>query len=380
MKQIVFLTLTLMVLSVASVNAQVRIGGTDNPHTSAVLDLNANDVEDGDLGLALPRVALGGLSGDDAQLNGAAPAPGTVVYNTNPTTGGTTGLYVWNGSQWIYLNSPATASPITTVQVGIDVGNASSDSYSLDATTSFGIDTIYRGIEVPLQLTLTPDNAVATDFGWSAAGAGVKITPDGKVTGNYNGGITVRATSPNGVFGEKRLVVKNSGLPVKYPIGSNEYYTFDYNGKIWMIENLKEVVENVDYRTTYNSIADGEISDGTSIEPAAGERGYYYLTTNPMIDPCPAEWHLPSVSEAESLVSYLLSGTATVEETQPWEATDNRGGLLNAGNLTWQSWGVIASWPTYTFGRRIINQSSTANMNSYGGAVYTTVRCVKTNS
>ncbi|KAA6301289.1 MAG: hypothetical protein EZS26_002598 [Candidatus Ordinivivax streblomastigis] len=53
------LALSVICLAVAGVSAQVRMGGLDDPHASAVLDLNANDSKnDGTLGLALPRVAL----------------------------------------------------------------------------------------------------------------------------------------------------------------------------------------------------------------------------------------------------------------------------------------------------------------------------------
>ncbi|MDR0681216.1 MAG: hypothetical protein LBG15_05125, partial [Dysgonamonadaceae bacterium] len=60
MKQkMMFLALTLFILSAASANAQVRIGGTDNPHPAAALDLNTTDASNsGNLGFSLPRVSL----------------------------------------------------------------------------------------------------------------------------------------------------------------------------------------------------------------------------------------------------------------------------------------------------------------------------------
>ncbi|GHT39451.1 hypothetical protein FACS189437_02840 [Bacteroidia bacterium] len=83
--------LTLMVLSAASVNAQVRIGGTDSPHDSAVLDLNPN-TGNATGGLALPRVELI----DSTQwLNGTGPQPGTVVYNQKSSAKLAEGAYIW---------------------------------------------------------------------------------------------------------------------------------------------------------------------------------------------------------------------------------------------------------------------------------------------
>jgi hypothetical protein len=90
MKKMCFLMLTLIVLGAASANAQVRIGGTDSPHASAVLDLNPN-TGNANGGLALPRVAL---ANDSSKLNGVKPQPGTVVYNTASTLAGE-GTYVW---------------------------------------------------------------------------------------------------------------------------------------------------------------------------------------------------------------------------------------------------------------------------------------------
>jgi hypothetical protein len=98
MKKISFLVLTLIGLSVASVNAQVIIGGSDaaTPTQGAVLDLNATVYKGG---LLLPNVNLTTLTAlTDLTLPLATPADlkGLIVYNINPTTG--EGIYVWNGS------------------------------------------------------------------------------------------------------------------------------------------------------------------------------------------------------------------------------------------------------------------------------------------
>ncbi|GHT41542.1 hypothetical protein FACS189437_08570 [Bacteroidia bacterium] len=112
MKKMMFLMLTLMVLGVASVNAQVRIGGTTDPDKSAVLDLN----DDGGAatgGLALPRVAL---NAGDSKLNGETPQPGTVVYNTNAAALEGEGTYVWTK-----LESTETSSGISTSNDGNNI-------------------------------------------------------------------------------------------------------------------------------------------------------------------------------------------------------------------------------------------------------------------
>ncbi|MDR0681184.1 MAG: hypothetical protein LBG15_04945 [Dysgonamonadaceae bacterium] len=98
MKQkMMFLALTLFVLSAASVNAQVRIGGTTDPDPSVILDLNPDDVNDATGGFLLPRVKLIDLT---------LPNPfsthikGLMVYNK--TNGGelNEGIYYNNGEKW----------------------------------------------------------------------------------------------------------------------------------------------------------------------------------------------------------------------------------------------------------------------------------------
>jgi len=94
--------LLLMGLGAAGVKAQVRIGGNTPPNPAAALDLNANDdaTPAGNKGaLALPRVSLASTT---AQLNGATPITGMLVYNTNTALG--VGVYYWDGSKWVNMN------------------------------------------------------------------------------------------------------------------------------------------------------------------------------------------------------------------------------------------------------------------------------------
>jgi hypothetical protein len=109
MKKVLFLMiLPFLILGTAVVNGQVRIGGDTEPNGAAVLDLNASDGENGTLGLALPRVSLGALSGDGAKLNGTTPLNGMLVYNASG--GLEVGLYYWVANKWVRLND-CTAAP-----------------------------------------------------------------------------------------------------------------------------------------------------------------------------------------------------------------------------------------------------------------------------
>jgi len=100
MKKVLFLMLFLLVLGVANINSQVRIGGDGEPNEAAVLDLNADDdTNDGTKGLALPRVSLSSntaiLAGATSNLNGM------LVYNTGGTL--TAGVYFWDVNRWRLL-------------------------------------------------------------------------------------------------------------------------------------------------------------------------------------------------------------------------------------------------------------------------------------
>jgi hypothetical protein len=98
MRNVIFLILALITMSAVSVNAQVRIGGLDDPNESAVLDLNASDAtDDGTLGLALPRV--------DLTSTAAVVKKGMIVYNTVTAGGFTPGMYYNDGEKWIRIGT-----------------------------------------------------------------------------------------------------------------------------------------------------------------------------------------------------------------------------------------------------------------------------------
>jgi hypothetical protein len=98
MKKNLLFMLILIVLSSASVSAQVRIGDSSEPTKGAVLDLNATTYKGG---LLLPQVnltTLTALSDLTVTPDEQGDLKGLLVYNINITTG--VGIYVWNGSKW----------------------------------------------------------------------------------------------------------------------------------------------------------------------------------------------------------------------------------------------------------------------------------------
>ena len=103
MKKVLFLTLFLMIFGAASVKAQVRIGGNGAPHGAAILDLNADDANNGTKTLALPRVSLTSTAD---KMGNVELLSGMLVYNTS-AGGLSEGVYYWDGSQWVKPNSTA---------------------------------------------------------------------------------------------------------------------------------------------------------------------------------------------------------------------------------------------------------------------------------
>jgi uncharacterized protein (TIGR02145 family) len=109
-KVILWMPTLILLISAASVNAQVIIGGngTAEPHAGAGLDLSPLGTDK--LGLLLPGVKLTNDAAEFALVTGATDtqkedATGMLVYNiANVLTG--KGLYVWNGTKWQALTPP----------------------------------------------------------------------------------------------------------------------------------------------------------------------------------------------------------------------------------------------------------------------------------
>jgi hypothetical protein len=168
MKKIFFLMLTLLIWSTASMNAQVRIGGLDDPNESAVLDLNAtNAANNGTLGLALPRVELASTDSPNPLKTHVA---GMTVYNTKATGDVTPGAYYNDGSNWIRIGNGSLISEVDGI-VGNEVTNATSSGGLTRAGSGSATDPYTLGIA---------DNGITTARIAANAVTTVKIT-DGAV-------------------------------------------------------------------------------------------------------------------------------------------------------------------------------------------------------
>ncbi|GHS98569.1 hypothetical protein FACS189421_07390 [Bacteroidia bacterium] len=181
MKKMIFLVLTLLTLSAASMNAQVTIGADTDPHAGAVLDLKSTTQ-----GLKLPAVSLSDVN--TFQLDGdPTQAIGMTVYNTNYNVTGWkgVGLYTWTGSVW------TTAQPDPAEYCPSSVTDIDGNTY---AAKLFGSQC---WMTQDLRVTRTPDG-VALDSVYLNGGfyntenAAVKVEWDGTqviYTPDINSGI-----------------------------------------------------------------------------------------------------------------------------------------------------------------------------------------------
>ncbi|GHT62443.1 hypothetical protein FACS189451_06820 [Bacteroidia bacterium] len=108
MKKMLFLMLFLLVLGAANVISQVRIGGNGQPNPAAVLDLNADNTNNGTKGLALPRVSLVDIN---TPLTGSPTVSGMLVYNASGSL--STGVYYWDDNKWVSVSDGVIGNEIT---------------------------------------------------------------------------------------------------------------------------------------------------------------------------------------------------------------------------------------------------------------------------
>jgi hypothetical protein len=181
MKKIFFLMLTFLIVSAASMNAQVTIGSLDDPHPGALLDLKSTTQ-----GLLLPQVTLS-TSTNFLTTEGKATARGMLVYNTGNTLEGP-GLYVWTGSVW---------NPIATIGLCTAPDTPGTITFSPALTGNIVRNTRFTAT-VPIG---------ATSYTWSVPegfeivgdATGRSISIKATVIGEYDAsGITVSATNDCG--------------------------------------------------------------------------------------------------------------------------------------------------------------------------------------
>ncbi|NQY28433.1 MAG: tail fiber domain-containing protein [Flavobacteriaceae bacterium] len=163
----------ILFLSFFSVASYGQVGiGTTTPNPSAMLEIdNANK------GVLIPRMALSDVTDTTAPIN--APATSLIVYNTNATvTGGSgIGFYYFDGTQWISFSSASNSWAL--------IGNSNTTPATNYIGTSDAQDFIIKTNNAEaIRVTSTGDvgigtNAPSTKLHISTITSGATIFTDG---------------------------------------------------------------------------------------------------------------------------------------------------------------------------------------------------------
>jgi uncharacterized protein (TIGR02145 family) len=359
MKKIFFLMLALLMLSAASVNAQVRIGGISDPQAGMVLDLNPDNSDTGTLTLGLPRVSA---------LPTTNLYKGQMVYLVTANK-----VYVYDGSAW-------------TAAVGATGPQGPQGPQGLQGPQGPKGDTGATGATGPAGAAATitvgevntgeaGTSAAVTNTGTSAAAVFNFTIPQG-AKGETG------ATGPAGADG-----IHGSGL--LWDTRDGKLYRIQGFGAAgtWMIDNLAyappSATEDTDYKTTYTG-------------KGVGERGYYYswatatgLTTpssTPVQGICPDGWHIPTQSQLRSVGAALQNkntysdGIATDLGKLVWGITDESALAGFHWEDVWWRWGESSrNWGCSEIGRglRVGADEAVAEFTRENGTTKTPVRCMK---
>ncbi|MDR1962572.1 MAG: hypothetical protein LBQ50_02200 [Planctomycetaceae bacterium] len=175
MKKMIFLMLTLLILSAASMNAQVNIGSVNDPHKGAILDLSQSELN---LGLLFPKVYLFSTRDFTLPVDEGVDATGMVIYNNNAGLSGGVGLYFWNGTEWKSMSATPNAGSNSCIPVTATASSTKTDdNVNLKVTITAGSPTFsytwYKDdAETPVR---TVTNASATSDTYTTTEAATYI-------------------------------------------------------------------------------------------------------------------------------------------------------------------------------------------------------------
>ncbi|GHU72808.1 hypothetical protein FACS189413_16420 [Bacteroidia bacterium] len=195
MKKMFYLMLALLVLGVASMNAQVNIGSDAGPKKGAVLDLSQSA---GSLGLILPTVSLDGAT--PFQLDGGsngADAAGTIVYNDGKGALTEAGIYFWDGGKWLLVKASETGTPPTPEEVLDVLLNYSTLSFTAEGVADHTIiATVDPSTADNKTITWSGDKKGVFNYpATSQSGAAVPITASAAAAGDPEVNTTFTATA-----------------------------------------------------------------------------------------------------------------------------------------------------------------------------------------
>lgn len=186
MKNLFWLMLSFLLLSSASINAQVIIGSLDDPHPAAALEIRNDNPRGFMQGILFPRVPLMAASEWYPLDSSAEPVEGMVVYNTNASNAYDLkgkGLYIWIDNVW------------QKISLGDDLNPTEPIVLVTGITVSPSATQIPVGGSYVLHVAVTPSNATNKDVIWISSNPSVATVEDGIVTAQMVGNATITAIS-----------------------------------------------------------------------------------------------------------------------------------------------------------------------------------------
>lgn len=155
------------------------------------------------------------------------------------------------------ITSTTTAQPIEIEVTSISISGS--------LFTSVGSTATYTA-------TITPDNATNLAVVWSVLSRGgeAEIDQMGNLTALGAGGVTIRVTATNGVYGELRVAILSTSIPVSSVIISGED-TFTHGNRT--LYSVTVSPENATYKSVVWSIDSGDAKIDTNGRLAARKSG-----------------------------------------------------------------------------------------------------------
>ncbi len=352
---------TLATLFILSSTAQVRIGGNTVAEQGAILDLSSTTYTGG---LKLPNITITDLGKipntfTDVSVQGQdtnQSLKGLMVYNTTASTGIETGVYTWNGDNWVKSgDNTLTGTPADWVTTNGAIGDGTYESNFINVCpTTNVLITAKSGYTLSNVVNGSLSGNVVTfkTVGYETMLGSVTVTNNGKINVVY---VTVNPCDC-GI----------NGVAVSQTIGTNLYLTHRYatgtNGayQCWMVENLKEG----DYNPNSNVLGatgradingyggNGSTSSGGG-PYALGARGYYY-TWYQSQNACPSGWSLSTEDQYDKLfglngqTKVMGEADSTTSDGRWWHGTiageTSIAGGFSLVSDAWYRWGIGGFW------------------------------------
>jgi hypothetical protein len=309
-KKAIFLMLTLIMISVASVKAQVTIGSMNDPHKGAILDLSQSE---SNYGVLFPKVYLFNTKEFTLQVDDGVDAKGMMVYNSNASLSGGLGFYAWNGSEWKSMSAGNAGSCIpvratTTrektgsnakITVNVTAGNPTfsyiwtKDGIPVRTTANVSVasDTYTTAGEGIYTVTVTnPCTATPIPFTFEVKSDGETLVDNGNGTKTDSQGNLIVGTGDD----EKTYKPIESDVPGIYKDEAGEIVYTGADGipgtlddNVFVVPNyplpLQETLFSIKYPVVVNQGEECQIELDFADGPGSYTGKIKYLSSNPDI-------------------------------------------------------------------------------------------------